>query len=77
MNLDRTRKPRVASFRYQGVSSSEVAYDSLSEVKWRNLETSEQNSFLRQSKKHTATYTATNSFFAVHVSTGSELFSRE
>jgi hypothetical protein len=50
MNLDRTRKPRVASFRYRGVSSSEVAYDSLSEVKWRNLETSEQNSFLRQSK---------------------------
>jgi hypothetical protein len=66
MNLDRTSKPRVASFRYQGVSISEVAYDSLFEGKWRNRETSKQKSFHRQSKKHTATYTATNGFFAEH-----------
>jgi hypothetical protein len=57
MNLDRTRKQRVSSFRYQGVSSSEVAYDSLLEGKWRAeiISSPEQ--------KHTATYTATNSFF--------------
>jgi hypothetical protein len=50
MNLDRTRKPRVSSFRYQGVSSSEVAYDLLSEGKWRNLETSKQKSFPARAK---------------------------